>query len=236
VKTIVIADVHGRDMWKHIIAQEQPDRVVFMGDYFDSLKIDGLIQIHNFKEIIEYKTTSNKEVILLIGNHDYHYFPEIGNLNISGYQSGIAPYLNQIVDENRQHFQMAYKMDEFLFTHAGVGEMWLLKHGWDNEPIDEFVNDMWKYKSNSFKFDGINSHGDDLGQTPIWIRPRSLMKDGQRFKKDIIQVVGHTWVEQIDKKGKSTGGRYYFVDTQETSKEYMIITDGIISFGIPKLD
>ena len=163
MKTVIIGDVHGRDMWKHIIAQEQPDRVVFMGDYFDSLKINGLIQIYNFKEIIEYKTTSNKEVILLIGNHDYHYFPEIGNLNISGYQSGIAPYLNQIVDENRQHFQMAYKMDEFLFTHAGVGETWLLKHGWDNEPIDEFVNDMWKYKSNSFKFDGIDGHGDDLG-------------------------------------------------------------------------
>jgi predicted MPP superfamily phosphohydrolase len=236
VKTIVIADVHGRDMWKHIIAQEQPDRVVFIGDYFDSLKIDGLIQIHNFKEIIEYKTTSGKEVILLIGNHDYHYFPEIGYTGTSGYQAGIAPYLNQVIDENRKHLQMAYKMGEFLFTHAGVGETWLKKHGWNKEPIDEFVNDIWTYKPHLFEFDGINGHGDDIGQTPIWIRPRSLMKDGQNLKKSIIQVVGHTWVERIDKKGGATGGRYYFVDTQETSKEYMIITDGVISFGIPKLD
>jgi predicted phosphodiesterase len=106
VKTVIISDVHGRDMWKHIVNQEQPDRVVFLGDYFDSFKINGLIQIHNFKEIIEYKTTSNKEVILLIGNHDYHYFPEINNTNTSGYQIGIAPHLNQIIDENRKHFQM----------------------------------------------------------------------------------------------------------------------------------
>ena len=231
MKTVIISDVHGRDMWKHIINQEQPDRVVFLGDYFDSFDIPGIDQIHNFKQIIEYKNSHQSEVTLLIGNHDYHYFPEIGYTGTTGYQAKIAVSINHVINENRHHLQMAYKMGEFLFTHAGVGEGWLKKHGWNNEPIDEFVNDMWLFKPFSFDFDGINGYGDDLGQTPIWIRPKSLMRDAKNLKKDIIQVVGHTAVKRIDKKGGATGGKYYFVDTQDTSKEYMIITDNIISFN-----
>jgi predicted phosphodiesterase len=99
MKTIIISDVHGRDMWKYIINQEQPDRVVFLGDYFDSFDIPGIDQIHNFKQIIEYKNSHQSEVILLIGNHDYHYFPEIGFTGTSGYQAKIAININYIINE-----------------------------------------------------------------------------------------------------------------------------------------
>lgn len=55
-------------------------KVIFIGDYFDSHdEYSTVEQIQNFKDIIEYKTNSTKKVIMLIGNHDYHYFPEIGN-------------------------------------------------------------------------------------------------------------------------------------------------------------
>ena len=50
-KTIVIGDIHGRDIWKSIVAQENPDRVIFIGDYFDSFNIESVTQQHNFKEI-----------------------------------------------------------------------------------------------------------------------------------------------------------------------------------------
>ena len=39
-KTIIIGDIHGRDIWKNIVAQEQADRVIFIGDYFDSFNIE----------------------------------------------------------------------------------------------------------------------------------------------------------------------------------------------------
>ena len=55
MKTVVIGDVHGRSLWKLIVNQENPDRVIFIGDYFDSFEISGVEQIQNFKEIIEYK-------------------------------------------------------------------------------------------------------------------------------------------------------------------------------------
>ena len=87
MKTIVIGDVHGRSLWKQIVNQENADRVIFIGDYFDSFDIKCENQITNFLDIIEYKKSSGKEVIMLVGNHDHHYFPEIGYTGTSGYQS-----------------------------------------------------------------------------------------------------------------------------------------------------
>ena len=144
MKTVVIGDVHGRSLWKQIIYQEKPDRIIFIGDYFDSFDISGVEQIQNFKEIIEYKTTSGKEVIMLIGNHDHHYYPEVGYTGTSGYQSGIAPSINQVIDENRQHLQMAYSFDEFLFTHAGVSPTFMDgefgEEGWVEDNVVELLN------------------------------------------------------------------------------------------------
>ena len=242
MKTIAIGDVHGRSLWKLIVNQEQDaDRIVFIGDYFDSFDISGVEQIQNFKEIIEYKQTSGKEVIMLIGNHDYHYFPEIGNNGTSGYQKGIAPSINQVIDENRQHLQMAYSFDEFLFTHAGVSPEFMDQsfgpNDWSENNVVELLNDLFKYKPKSFDFNGLDPYGDDTCQTPIWIRPRSLMSINKShdkgLKKKYIQVVGHTQVKKLDLIGsqKSAGGRYYLIDCQESTGEYLTIQDGKLSVG-----
>ena len=50
MKTVIIGDIHGHDSWKQVVAQEQDaDRFVFVGDYFDSFTVTGVVQIHNFK-------------------------------------------------------------------------------------------------------------------------------------------------------------------------------------------
>ena len=242
MKTVVIGDTHGRSLWKLIVNQEQDaDRIIFIGDYFDSFEISGVEQIQNFKEIIEYKKTSGKEVIMLIGNHDHHYYPEVGYTGTSGYQSGIAPSINQVIDENRQHLQIAYSFDEFLFTHAGVSPTFMDgefgEEGWVEDNVVELLNDLFKYKPKSFDFNGTDPYGDNTYQTPIWIRPKSLMavnkKHDKGLKKKYIQVVGHTQVKKLDLIGsqKSAGGRYYLIDCQETTGEYLVIQDGELSVG-----
>lgn len=232
MKTIILGDTHGRSFWKLIVQKEKPNRVIFVGDYFDSFDIPAVEQMHNFKEIIQYKLdNSDVEVILLIGNHDHHYFPEVGYSGTSNYQAGAAPAINMLLDENREHMQMAYQFDNFLITHAGVGLTFLKENGWKApQSIVEFLNDLWKHKPKAFEFNGWDPYGDNIGQTPIWIRPKSLMADGQKLKKDYIQVVGHTGMPRIDREGKATGGRYYFIDTLGRSREYMIVEDGVISF------
>jgi predicted MPP superfamily phosphohydrolase len=237
MKTICIGDIHGRSNWKLAIYQEESvDRVIFIGDYFDSFDIPGVEQIDNFKQIIRYKEDNPQvEVIMLIGNHDHHYFPEIGYTGTSGYQHRIAPSITQVIDENRHHLQMAYGFGDYLFTHAGVSPVFMDqvfgKDDWSKESVVVDLNELFRYKPKAFEFNGFDSSGDNRTQTPIWIRPRSLMsvnkKHEKGLKKDYIQVVGHTHMKRIDLKGSDqfTGGRYYFIDTMDTSGDYLIIED-----------
>jgi predicted MPP superfamily phosphohydrolase len=242
MKTLVLGDTHGRSNWKLAIHQEKPNRVIFIGDYFDSFDITGVEQIANFKEIIKYKETNPQvETILLIGNHDHHYFPEVGYTGTSGYQSKIAPSITQVVDENRHHLQMAYGFGEYLFTHAGVSPVFMDQvfgeNDWSIENVVVDLNEMFKYKPKAFDFNGFDSTGDNTTQTPIWIRPRSLMsvnkKHAKGLKKDYIQIVGHTQMKRIDiiDSDKFTGGRYYFIDTMDSSGQYLIIEDNKLSTG-----
>jgi predicted MPP superfamily phosphohydrolase len=235
-KTLILGDTHGRSNWKLAIHQDKPDRVIFIGDYFDSFDIPGLDQIYNFKEIVHYKESNPQvEVVMLIGNHDHHYFPEIGYTGTSGYQSGIAPSISQVINENRHHLQMAYGFEDFLFTHAGVSPVFMDQvfgeNDWNIETVVVDLNELFKYKPKAFEFNGFDAYGDNTTQTPIWIRPRSLMSANKKhekgLKKDYIQIVGHTQMSKLDLTGsdKFTGGRYYFIDTMDTTGEYLIWQD-----------
>jgi hypothetical protein len=108
---------------------------------------------------------------------------------------------------------------------------------WSIENIVVDLNELFKYKPKAFEFNGFDGHGDNTTQTPIWIRPRSLMQSNKKhaksLKKDYIQIVGHTGMRRLDLTGsdKFTGGRYYFVDTMETTGEYLIIENDALSVG-----
>jgi len=223
-KTVILGDTHGRSHWKQIIASENPDRVIFIGDYFDSFDNTAVEQMHNFQEIIDWKQSGQSEVIMLIGNHDYHYMRGVTQY-YSGYQSGARPAIEQLLYENRQHMQMCYQMGDFLFTHAGVSYDWLKINKWEGwESVEEKVNDLWEYTPNVFSFAGRDPYGDSKISSPIWIRPYSLQAANRDTLRDqFIQVVGHTTQGKIDTEGKSTGGRYYYIDTLGTSGHYMIL-------------
>ena len=236
MKTLILGDTHGRSNWKLAIHKENADRVIFIGDYFDSFEFSGVEQIDNFKQIIQYKIDNPQvEVVLLIGNHDHHYFPEVGYTGTSGFQRTLAPSIMQVVDENRYHLQMAYGFGDYLFTHAGVSPIFMDQifgpDDWSKENVVVDLNEMFRYKPKAFDFNGLEASGNNATQTPIWIRPRSLMhankKHPKSLKKDYIQVVGHTQMQKIDLKGSDqfTGGRYYFIDTMDTSGDYLVIED-----------
>jgi hypothetical protein len=233
MKTIVIGDIHGRSKeWKQIVDQPY-DRVIFIGDYVDTHEnVTGLEQVQNLREIIDFKQKSDKEVILLIGNHDYHYFPEIGYTGTSGYQPGMAKTFEYEFDTYRKLFQMAFvDENEYVYTHAGITENWLYRNsidGTDIRTIVENINDNFIYKPNKFNFfPGDRSCcGDHIAQSPIWVRPNSLYRDGIKQ----LQIVGHTVQNSINSL-KSERQGYYLIDTLGTSREYLIITDGKITTG-----
>jgi hypothetical protein len=139
---------------------------------------------------------------------------------------------------------MAYGFGDYLFTHAGVSPVFMDQvfgsDDWSIESVVVDLNELFKYKPKAFQFNGFESSGDSPTQTPIWIRPRSLMsankKHKKRLKKDYIQIVGHTQMQKIDLTGsdKFTGGRYYFIDTMDTSGEYLVIQDNNLTVNSVK--
>jgi hypothetical protein len=115
--------------------------------------------------------------------------------------------------------------------------------GWKVETIVEQINELFKYKPLTFgfgeavsikKLSYLDPYGDNEEQSPIWIRPRSLMAANRdTLRKQVIQIVGHTGVRKLDLVGsqKSAGGRYYLIDCQETTGEYLVIQDNELIIG-----
>ena len=76
---LIIPDVHGRDFWKEAVDNNKYDKIIFLGDYADPYDFEGItdeVTIENLKSIIAYKQQNPNKVILLLGNHDLHYYSE----------------------------------------------------------------------------------------------------------------------------------------------------------------
>ena len=225
MKTLLIGDIHGRTTWKGIIQKESPNRVVFFGDYFDSFDISGIDQIHNFNQIIEFKETTDIEVIMLVGNHDHHYL-HIGE-TYSGFQSALQHDIYFTLKRNTKYLQVVYLFDNILCSHAGISPIWLDETFglWSKSTMVDDVNELYNYQPKKFNFShkGFDPYGDSVEQGPLWIRPRSLMKSNKGddgFKKNFIQVFGHTPLDNIHNSfissEKSMGSRYYNIDVLES--------------------
>lgn len=245
MKTLIIGDIHGRTNWKQMIEENpEAEHIIFIGDYFDSFDISGVEQLHNFNEIIRFKEETDKQVIMLIGNHDHHYL-DVGE-TYSGYQPAMKWDFNDALKKNMHHLQVAHRQGDYVFSHAGISPVWMddtfytvLKQSWSKDTMIDQLNDLYKARPNMFNFShsGWDPSGDSVEQGPMWIRPRALMisnKADGGLKKQFIQVVGHTQVEDIFKSFEATekamGGRYYLIDAGPHGG-YAIIEDGKI---IPK--
>lgn len=230
---LIISDIHGRTIWKQMVALKDWDVVVFLGDYFDSHTISYIEQMANFKEIIYYARTSGKEVVLLKGNHCTHYDHWARSLGeiYTGFQHIHWFDIQREFDINKDLFKIAYRYDKYLFTHAGVTDTWLKLAGIKNDiNLVESINDLYFYRPVFFKFDPrpdddssytyVDGYGENSFQSPVWVRPKSLLKDSESM--DLIQIIGHTKVKKIDFKGVSTGKRIYMTDTLSNFKRQFL--------------
>jgi hypothetical protein len=236
MKIVVIGDIHGRTSWKEIVNREEADLYVFMADYFDTFeKISAAEQIYNFYNISEFIKNS-PNAVSLIGNHDHHYLYGLKG-RASGYQTNSAPAISQAVTEAYRDgfFKMAFENSGILFSHAGITKtcIEIYKNHYPQlkwKSISEIVaslNLLLATTPSAFYFYGVDPHGDDVCQTPIWVRPKSLTRDGLA---GCTQVVGHTpqaTIKHTINNEKNTISEYYFVDTLgNASPQYLTIEDG----------
>ena len=187
MKTLVIGDIHGRNQWKYITANEEYDKVIFLGDYFDSHEnISYEEQLKNFEDILTFKSATPDKVVLLYGNHDHSYYC---SERCSGYNPEYADRISEIIKEADQlsYLQAVYIQDDIIMSHAGVSQYWLQNIAQLNSPSDITLKDLTIFNFNYAA--GVDYYGDTISQSPIWIRPGSLIKDAV---PSIRQIVGHT--------------------------------------------
>lgn len=221
MKIVILGDIHGRTIWKQIIENENPDKVIFLGDYVDTHEgISQKQQLENLKELLKYKKENSDKVILLRGNHD---MSELGYdwAECSGFNLTFSMDVVQLKDEFLENTQWVYREGNIIFSHAGVSKVWMennnLKH------VDQ-INEL--PPSEVFGFTSLHFSdftGTSETQPPTWIRPQSLIFSGI---DNYIQVVGHTPVHHICNTRdelKYSDKEIWLCDC--LPKEYLIIED-----------
>lgn len=190
-KILIIPDVHGRTFWKYAIDNiDKYDKVIFLGDYLDPYFWEVIsfdFAISNFKEIIKFKRDNMNKVILLKGNHDWHYI-SLQFMDCSRLNYGKRSEMNQLFQDNSDLFQTIHIEKNFIFSHAAIHQEWL----------DKYDISIYDLKSQNFStnfLEDISSWRggfDDVGSC-VW----ADINESQRHKliDGYYQIVGHTQLE-----------------------------------------
>lgn len=205
-KYIVIGDVHGRPSWKSLVDENCVN--IFVGDYFDPYHYMSFNDVsNNFLDIIAFKKAHPENVVLLYGNHDYEYLPNVDEWS-NRYDEANAKKFSWLLEKNADQFEgVAYALGEdYLVSHAGVTKCWKEEYLSDMEDIcptkmAEAINMLWRSSKDAFGFranaEWFEHNGDNPRHSPIWVRPRSLCENNLYQGTKVKQIVGHTQVSDI---------------------------------------
>ncbi len=232
MKIGIIPDLHGSPLWKDIINNSpEVEKWIFVGDYVDSFVYDKYSILENLKNIIEHKKLNNDTTVLLLGNHDIQYLYNDPWYRCSGYTEETAFELGRLFNENVKLFDLAYKHQDYLITHAGITESWLkkikiiLKTEYklilDEIKLHEVLNDILHYGPKAV-FDivaqiGKKRGGWETSGGPLWCDEYELRRE---YAYNFNQIVGHTPQKTGEPKKMimPTGEVLIFVDLGEANK------------------
>ena len=221
MKILTIGDIHGRTTWKTfadipnlLSANElsagkdlfipQYDKYVFVGDYTDSFDVSNEEIKNNLLHIIRFKRLYPEHVILLWGNHDIYYYLNQPWLPVKTWCSGFRPDMHydlyEIFNESYKHFRLAFQVDKYLWTHAGVHEGWynhrflpkfneLDKFGNEFENLADELNFAFDRRLECiFDIDPLRGGTGTKVGGPLWVHKTQILhKPLRRFQ----QIAGH---------------------------------------------
>lgn len=200
----IVPDVHQTTFFIEMVENNinHLDKLVFLGDYVDNWEAEKWwnISIHNpiniVNKVVSYKKKYGDKIELLLGNHCLAYISQNPiSKKVSGHQHKYDKEIEQVYLDNLEYFKIAVEYESWVISHAGFSKTWVnnqIDRGWNKEKISiiDWCNKMIQKKHfGYFDWTGrISPNGDEVTQTPTWIRPFSLAKDSY-FKN---QIVGHS--------------------------------------------
>jgi hypothetical protein len=232
LKLLAVGDLHGRSCWQ-TIDPDQYDKIVFLGDYVDSPYHSDQEIWDNFNAVIELKKSLPEKIILLLGNHDIQYL-HYPKYSCSGFNPVMQTALTEIYTKNRELFQVAYQIQNYLFTHAGVSLPWYLEFGSfiKNISLKEAIGNL-DLIAEVFNAVEKSPHRDILHQVGVqrggseefggmtWADKQELW---YHPLEDYHQVVGHNPVPNIEAISYNDETSVTFVDVLGSQKEFYEIS------------
>jgi len=260
-KIMVIGDLHGRNVWKmfgdityllkmeignvdYDIVPTDYDYYVFLGDYCDAFDKTNIEIKENLLEVLRFKDIYPRNVILLWGNHELHYVldtpwkPE-GKYECSGKRQEMHFELYEIFNRNFTKFQMAFQVENYLFTHAGVHKGWYndrfvkqypeleekmakFELEYPNETLADKLNFAFDHRMECIFDVGHRRGGHCKVGGPLWLDKQLANKPLEGYH----QVVGHSACKDIHTlkpyKGKDDTS-ITFIDVLHHSKAFYAV-------------
>lgn len=207
---IALGDIHGNDYWKEAVEENRGCKFVFLGDYFDPYEaISREDLLENFQQILQFKKDKTDDVILLLGNHDLHYFSDKAE-PCTRWDYRMAATLEELFTENRGLFQYAWQTENYIFAHAGISQKWFAEDfkGNTDENIAFQLNNPTKQQEETLFYCGQSRGGFHRNGGIFWADRTELSEPLPGY----TQIVGHNrMLDIVDYKSKN-GGRIIFCD------------------------
>lgn len=220
VKTrLVMGDIHTHfDTLFEIYNKVKPDSVIILGDYFDSFSRPPYeTQIKGFEDLIklkkEHESKNIGDFILILGNHDFHY-SNFCTDTYSGFNQDIKNNGRQLITDaiidGTLTVAFIDELNKCIYSHAGVTKYWFENVLVANGSLSE-INNVEKIQSLNFNWiTGFNNYGNTISQSPIWVRPDSLISN---HLEGWNQVVGHTHTKGPIIHDLEDNVKLYVIDT-----------------------
>ena len=209
---IIIPDVHGRRFWKDAVRGHEEEKIVFLGDYVDPYGWEGItpdVALEGLKEIIAFKKAHPGNVTLLLGNHDLGYL----DYGICTCRMSLRLHseIQAVLEENLDLFDIVHVAEEstgeVLFSHAGIGESWLRRHGdllgapeaFRPERLNELLHSGERERQMLFEvLSDVSPYrgGKDPTGSPVWADLQEYL-NGEKLIDGYIHTFGHTLGEGV---------------------------------------
>lgn len=141
--TLILADLHDKITIAQKILDNNPcDKIIFLGDYFDSFEGDTIEAIETAKWVVKTMEVLGDRALWCCGNHDVPYrYPNIVHYRCSGWTPKKCEEINKILgSEHWNKMKLCHFYQNYLFSHAGISDR-VFGRGLDNVvEVEDVIN------------------------------------------------------------------------------------------------